>query len=130
MHTAVWHNKNSMKITVIENIASLINVERNFSRRLRQSGSELDKCSQVDDAYLIVKDDKIVSFGKMRDIDNDLSRYKESELEREDAGGGFVMSAFCDSHTHIVFPHTREKEFGERLAGMSYEQIAGRICIS
>jgi len=43
-----------------------------------------------------------------------------------DALGGFVMPAFCDSHTHIVYAGCRDGEFRDKIAGLSYEEIAAR----
>mgnify|MGYP002623566359 CR=1 FL=1 len=43
-----------------------------------------------------------------------------------DAQGGMVMPAFCDSHTHLVYAGSREGEFLDKLAGLSYEEIAAR----
>ena len=44
-------------------------------------------------------------------------------LEVIDAEGRFVLPAFCDSHTHIVFAATRESEFVDRIHGLTYEEI-------
>ena len=43
-----------------------------------------------------------------------------------DAKGGFVMPCFCDSHTHIVYAGCRDGEFRDKIAGLSYEEIAAR----
>ena len=43
-----------------------------------------------------------------------------------DAKGGFVMPSFCDSHTHIVYAGCRDGEFRDKIAGLSYEEIAAR----
>ena len=43
-----------------------------------------------------------------------------------DAHCGFVMPAFCDSHTHIVYAGCRDGEFRDKIAGLSYEEIAAR----
>lgn len=43
-----------------------------------------------------------------------------------DAAGGFVLPAFCDSHSHIVYAGSREGEFLDKLRGLSYEEIAAR----
>ena len=43
-----------------------------------------------------------------------------------DAQGGFVVPCFCDSHTHIVYAGCRDGEFRDKIAGMSYEEIAAR----
>ena len=45
-------------------------------------------------------------------------------IEQIDAKGGFVMPAFCDSHTHIVYAGCRDGEFRDKIAGLSYEEIA------
>ena len=54
---------------------------------------------------------------------------EEPEGRREnliDAKGGFVLPAFCDSHTHIVYAGCRDGEFRDKIAGLSYEEIAAR----
>ena len=48
------------------------------------------------------------------------------EVKYVDAEGGFVMPAFCDSHTHIVYAGCRDGEFRDKIAGLSYEEIAAR----
>ena len=50
----------------------------------------------------------------------------DSAVEFIDAQGGFVMPAFCDSHTHIVYAGCRDGEFRDKIAGLSYEEIAAR----
>lgn len=41
-----------------------------------------------------------------------------------DAGGGAVVPGFVDAHTHLVFAGSREDEIRQRLAGVSYKEIA------
>ena len=36
------------------------------------------------------------------------------------------MPAFCDSHTHLVYAGSREKEYEDKIRGLSYEEIAMR----
>ena len=36
------------------------------------------------------------------------------------------MPCFCDSHTHIVYAGCRDGEFRDKIAGLSYEEIAAR----
>src|SRR5207344_791841 len=43
-----------------------------------------------------------------------------------DASGQFVLPAWCDSHTHLVFASSREEEFVDKIKGMSYEEIAAK----
>ena len=37
-----------------------------------------------------------------------------------------VFPTYCDSHTHLVFPASREGEFVDKIKGLSYEEIARR----
>ena len=43
-----------------------------------------------------------------------------------DAKGKIVLPSWNDSHTHLVFAGTREKEFIDRINGLSYKEIASR----
>ena len=51
---------------------------------------------------------------------------ENDDVEYIDAKGGFVMPCFCDSHTHIVYAGCRDGEFRDKIAGLSYEEIAAR----
>ncbi|MGC8505794.1 MAG: imidazolonepropionase [Thermoplasmata archaeon] len=51
---------------------------------------------------------------------------KKYRIREIDARGNIVMPGFVDSHTHVVFSGTRENEFYEKLAGMSYLEIQER----
>ncbi len=41
-----------------------------------------------------------------------------------DAHGRVVMPGFVDSHSHLVFAGSREREFAQRIAGAGYREIA------
>lgn len=43
-----------------------------------------------------------------------------------DAEGGLVLPGFVDPHTHLPFAGTRQDEFGLKLQGVSYQEIASR----
>jgi imidazolonepropionase len=36
------------------------------------------------------------------------------------------LASFCDSHTHLVYAGSREKEYVDKIKGLSYEEIARR----
>lgn len=76
----------------------------------------------IDNAWLYCEGEKIVDFGKMEDLPE---RYMSSETVF-DASGRFVMPAYCDPHTHLVYAGSREREFVDRIKGLSYEAIAKR----
>jgi imidazolonepropionase len=43
---------------------------------------------------------------------------------RVDGRGGVALPGFVDSHTHLVFAGSREREYALRAAGATYQQIA------
>ncbi len=43
-----------------------------------------------------------------------------------DCGGSLVTPGFIDPHTHPVFLNKRNKEFGLRLGGVTYQEIAAK----
>jgi imidazolonepropionase len=45
-------------------------------------------------------------------------------LPATDCRGGWILPAFVDCHTHLVFAGDRAREFEMRLAGAGYEEIA------
>lgn len=73
----------------------------------------------IQNAYLLVEDGHIVSFGSMSDC-------PESEFEKVDLAGKWVMPGFVDSHTHMVFAGSRHNEYVMRLKGMGYAEIAAQ----
>ncbi len=108
-----------MKILIF-NIKELFQVEEN--PREYVSGEEMKKVASVKDAYLFIDDGLIQDFGPM----NELPEYDQKNVISLDATNRMVFPAFCDSHTHLVFPKTREVEYVDKINGLSYEEIARR----
>ena len=76
------------------------------------------------DGTIAARDGRIVWVGPA-----DQTSRKVSLLPRGkelDASGRVVMPGFIDSHTHLLFAGTREKEFELRLQGASYQEIAAK----
>jgi imidazolonepropionase len=48
------------------------------------------------------------------------------DAEWIDAGGMVAMPGFVDSHTHLPFAGDREREFGLRLQGWTYQELAAK----
>lgn len=108
-----------MKI-LLENIKELVQVEHDtFDFR---SGKEMSTVNTIKNAFLIIRDELIESFGPMAELKD---VYRDDDLLIEiDCSDRLVYPSFCDSHTHLVYPGPREKEFVDRIKGLSYEQIA------
>ena len=82
------------------------------------------KLGVIPDGTVAAKDGRIVWVGPA-----DQTAWKVSLLPRGkelDASGRVVMPGFIDSHTHLLFAGTREREFEMRLQGASYQEIAAK----
>ncbi|MCF8414609.1 MAG: imidazolonepropionase [Crocinitomicaceae bacterium] len=107
-----------MKI-LIKNIKALLQVGEEIPAVLR--GKEMATVPQIENAYLALEDGVVVAYGSMDDWEG-ISDWRD--LEIIDAEGKYVLPAFCDSHTHLVFARSREEEFVDRIKGLTYEEIA------
>ena len=104
---------------IIKNIAELVQVEKKPKKWV--AGSEMSKIQTIKDAYLEIENERITDFGCMKEwkgIDD------WNNIEIIDAEEGTVFPSYCDSHSHIVFSHSREQEFIDKINGLSYQQIA------
>jgi imidazolonepropionase len=102
---------------LISNIKQLVSTQPGL-KPLR--GSELSDLPTIDDAYLIVESGRIAAFGPMSEL-----KYKAQDFKTHvDATGRFVLPAWVDPHTHLVFAGSRENEFVDKLRGRSYAEIA------
>ncbi len=105
----------------ISNIKSLLQIEDNENSRLLARGQDMKMLPSIDNAWLLIEDGLIKAYGDMSSLDTSLN-----VDQTIDAKGGLVLPAWCDSHTHLVFAHSREHEFIDRINGLSYEAIAQR----
>lgn len=106
-----------MKRTLITNIKSLVQVED--TAREAVCGKDMTEVKTIENAYLLIEDDKIADFGTM----DTLSENADLTI---DAKQRFVLPSFCDSHTHLVYAGSREIEYIDKIRGLSYEEIAKR----
>lgn len=104
---------------LIKNIKSLVNVD--FQSRKWAAGADMQKLNTIENAYLLLEDDKIADFGEMSILNE-----KGFNGDIIDAKGKMVFPSFCDSHTHLVYAGSREIEYGDKIRGLSYEEIAKR----
>ncbi|GAB2878548.1 imidazolonepropionase [Paraburkholderia jirisanensis] len=78
-----------------------------------------DPHDTLDDATLAVQDGRIEWLGAASGLPE---RYRD--WPREDLGGAWVTPGLVECHTHLVYGGQRADEFAQRLAGVSYEEIA------
>lgn len=107
-----------MRKILIKNIKGLAGILENNSSALK--GKELDQLSVLENAFLAIEDGRISMYGSMENL---AGITDWNNLEVMDVEGKYVLPAFCDSHTHLVFAKTREEEFEDRIKGLSYEEI-------
>ncbi len=132
--------------TLIKNIGQIVGITDQQTRR--KAGVEMSVTGTLDNAWLLIEDGLISGFGPMSDRPDGLHGDGSADLlgdgstglhrdcpadslgdhscscEVIDAEGGMILPCFCDSHTHIVFAGSREREFLDKIEGLSYAQIA------
>ncbi len=102
--------------TLFKNIKELIQVRTEPIAFV--SGKDMSLLPTIKNAFLVVEDGLIASFGSMNNCPT--SKFKTTI----DVTGKMILPSWCDSHTHIVYAGNREGEFVDRINGLSYEEIA------
>lgn len=105
---------------LLENIGELVQVEEHPKPMV--AGNAMAHCHSLADAYLLIRDEAIAGFGPMREMGK--IHLDDNTLVEIDCAGRLVFPAWCDSHTHLVYAGSREKEFTGRIKGHTYQQIA------
>jgi imidazolonepropionase len=105
------------KIT-IQNIKELVGISH--SGILLKKGVEMNQLSTIQNAFVIIENGLIKSFGEM----TDLTSVENDNTTVIDAKNKLVFPSWCDSHTHLVFAAPRDEEFVDRINGLTYEEIA------
>jgi len=109
---------------LITNIKELVQVEDKPVQK--KSGARMAELKTIKNAYLYIEDYKISEFGAMENLFKSKILNLKSKIIKIDASGKMVFPAFCDSHTHLVYPASREIEYVDKIKGLSYEEIAKR----
>lgn len=73
----------------------------------------------VEDAAVAIDDGRIVAAGPRAEV---LAAHAGRAVRS--AGGKVVLPGFVDPHTHLPWVGSREREFEQKLAGVSYAEIA------
>lgn len=104
---------------LLKNIKGLVQVRDNAPAKL--AGTEMAELPVLENAWMAVEDGEIIGYGEMADFPG-ITDW--SGLEVVDADGRYVLPAWADPHTHLVFAAPRQEEFVDRIKGLTYEEIA------
>jgi imidazolonepropionase len=104
---------------LLKNIKQLVNIRQpGHDRPL--FGKEMAELPGLENAWLLIEGNEIAGFGKMESLTKDLPALPSEII---DCNGRFVLPAWCDSHSHIVYAGSRENEFVDKIKGLSYADI-------
>jgi imidazolonepropionase len=106
-----------MSTKLLTHIQQLVNVRTDDSPLY---GKEMADLPCLENAWLLIQEKEIVSFGKMDDLHKEIPNLPKEQIN---CSGRLVTPAWCDSHTHLVFAGSREMEFVDKLRGLDYAQI-------
>lgn len=107
-------------LTLYSNIKHLIGIEEDAAQKKIVKGAEMKVLPMIEEAWLLTDGQFILDFGSMEN-------FPDKQFDREEnLNGASVLPVWVDSHTHLVFAHSREQEFVDRIHGLSYEEIAQR----
>jgi imidazolonepropionase len=107
--------------TLYSNIKQLIQIENNHEQKLIVKGKDMAVLPSIENAWLLIENGIIADLGPMETLPTDIVADHHQDLT-----GRMILPTWCDSHTHLVFSHSREHEFVYRIHGLTYEEIAKR----
>jgi imidazolonepropionase len=103
-----------------------INIEQLLGVRAQSSllrGAALADLPSIQSAFILIEDGLIADFGHMHELEINIPQLPVNVV---DVAGQFVLPAWCDSHTHLVFAKSREEEFIDKIKGKTYAEIAAK----
>lgn len=86
-------------------------------------GAALAQLPSIENAFLLIEDRLIADYGHMHEL---AIKIPSLPVNVVDMAGQFVLPAWCDSHTHLVFAKSREEEFVDKISGKTYAEIAAK----
>ncbi len=106
--------------TLFINIQQLLGVTKEM---VLLRGAALAHLPVIENAFILIEDGIIADYGHMYELELKVPQLPKNII---DAAGQFVLPAWCDSHTHLVFAKSREEEFTDKLVGKTYAEIAAK----
>lgn len=102
--------------TYFTNINALNGILSPETKNLK--GIQMNTLTSINNAFLAIREGVIIDFGNMSEL------ILEEPNNIINVEGKMIFPSWCDSHTHLVFAKSREKEFEDRINGLTYEEIA------
>lgn len=107
---------------LILNASEVVTVSNHILPNKPKSGSRFDELGIYKDGAVAIIGERIAAVGDTR-----ILREKFQNAEKIiDATGKTVLPGFIDPHTHLVFAGSRHEEYREKIAGLTYEEIAAK----
>lgn len=105
------------KPIVLTKINQILMLNESYDR----DGRNLQHCNldTIEDGAIVYDESEIIWVGKTTELPEQYQALMSTSLE-----GYCLTPQVCDSHTHTVFAGNRANEYGMRLDGRSYEEIA------
>lgn len=103
-------------MTLFKNIGALVGAGSPGPKR----GADMADIDVLYDAWMLVDEVK----GTVEAVGLMSGPCPAECADVRDVEGAWVFPSFCDSHTHIVYAGSREKEFADKIKGLTYEEIA------
>ncbi len=100
--------------TIIHNIKKLYT----STQKPPVKGKNMAEILEISNAYIVIENERILAFGE-----GDYTDYVTDNTVFHDAKSGVCIPGLIDSHTHLVYGGSREKEFGKKLEGIPYLEI-------
>ncbi len=106
-----------MSTLTLHNASEVVCVSQ--SRETVKRGSAMQQINVLKSTTIVVNNGTISWIGPSSRAPTTMR-----ETQEIDVSGKTILPGFVDSHTHLVFSGTREKEFEQRIEGRSYQEIA------
>lgn len=97
----------------------LYNIGQLVTSRELDNTKKMDNIEVLENAYIVVENDKILAIG----TGEVPKEYLVPTAEMVDLNGKLVTPGLVDSHTHLVHGGSRENEFAMKIEGVPYLEI-------
>jgi imidazolonepropionase len=90
-------------------------------REAPKKGAQMNEVSIIENGAIAIKDGKIIAVGPTNEVLSQMTG--EPVLPTLEFPGMLAIPGLIDSHTHLAFGGSREKDFAMKLAGKTYLEI-------